>query len=223
MQTWNSEEFRVWFPWSSKQILVPSLLILVIPGHLHHQDTRTWGCFLFLRVLASDQASEILLWELRAFLKFSIYTMACSPPSPSFPSSNYFTHTHKSKIIVSPAPGSLTTRTAEVVCCSQLVILDLPKLHSDFSPLVIIPLKPGEWKWGARGVGRRAAAGQGPALPCLLIIAQAELAQPCRVCAKLFFIACLLQTALANARNSHFDEKENRLWEMEEFVLTQSQ
>jgi hypothetical protein len=59
------------------------------------------------------------------------------------------THTHTSKIIVSLATGSLTTRTAEVVCCSWLVILDLPKLHSDFSPLVIIPLKPGEWKQGA--------------------------------------------------------------------------
>jgi hypothetical protein len=70
---------------------------------------------------------------------------------------------------------------------------------------------------------KRAAARPGPALPCLLIIAQAELAQPCQVYAKPFFIACLLLTRTANARNSRFDEEESRLWEMEEFALIQSQ
>lgn len=70
---------------------------------------------------------------------------------------------------------------------------------------------------------RRAAARPGPALSCLLIITQAELAQPCQVCAKPSFIACLLQTVLAKAGNPHFDEEESRLWEMEEFALPQSQ
>lgn len=54
---------------------------------------------------------------------------------------------------------------------------------------------------------RRAAARPGPALSCLLIIAQAELARPCQVCAKPSFIAHLLQTALAKAGNPHFDEE----------------
>lgn len=59
-----------------------------------------------------------------------------------------------------------------------------------------------------RGCGR-AAARPGPALPCRLIIALAELAQPRQVCAKPFFI-CLLQTVLAKAGNSHFDEGESK-------------
>ena len=65
---------------------------------------------------------------------------------------------------------------------------------------------------------KRAAARPGPALPCLLIIAQAELAQPCQVYAKPFFIACLLLTrgeqALGDGRiclNSEPVRAENRL------------
>lgn len=130
-------------------------------------------------------------------------------PSPH-PLAQITSHTHKNNNSY-PATGSLAICTAELVCSRQFVILDLPKLHSDFSVLVIIPLlKLVSQKRGHRKGCRAAAARPGPALPCLLIIAQAELAHFCQVGFKPFSITQLLQTVLAKAGNPHLDEEESK-------------
>lgn len=152
-----------------------------------------------------------------------MYTTDALQPHPH-PLTQITSHIHKSKIIVSPATGSLTIRAAEVVCLSLFVILDLPKLHSNFSELVIIPLLNLANRRTGHGEGVEKSSCKAWAcspLPANNSSGWASTALP--VCTEPFFIACLLQTVLANGGDSRLGEEESRLREMEEFALTQSQ
>lgn len=91
------------------------------PASVGHQNPRT---------RTASFPSEFII----KLLELSVH------PSPHL-LAQITSHTHENNKSY-PATGSLTICTAELVCSCQFVavILGLPKLHSDFSVLVIIPL-----------------------------------------------------------------------------------